>query len=72
MVSDHVYKELSMLKSASESFSKVIDKFIHLDSDRKEFKDFAGAWSCLSEDTLETIEKGAKAARKNWRPVPKW
>ncbi|MFH0713655.1 MAG: antitoxin VapB family protein [Candidatus Micrarchaeota archaeon] len=71
MVSDNVYKELSMLKKAGESFTMVINRFLHT-NERKDLADFAGAWKFLSKDALDNIECEAKKARKNWRPAQKW
>lgn len=74
MISDHVYEELTELKKAGESYSMVIDKFIHegKPEKKKDIMKFAGAWSFLSDETVDDIEKTAKRVRKNWRPVPKW
>ncbi len=72
MVSDHVYMELVALKNAEESFTKVIDRFIHRNENKKKLMDFAGAWSFLSEEEASDIKKGAKEATKHWGRTLKW
>ena len=72
MVSDEVYRELTQLKRTGESYSKVIHKYIHPQKQKRNFMDFAGAWSFMSEKRANEIEKTAKKVRKNWRKVPKW
>ncbi len=73
MVSDHVYSELLSLKGINDSFTKVIDRFIHGHEKKKyDIMESAGAWSFLDKDVADGIEKEAKKARKNWGSTPKW
>ncbi|MBI5227101.1 antitoxin VapB family protein [Candidatus Micrarchaeota archaeon] len=73
MISDAVYKELTTLKRPGESYSKVIHKFIHPQKSKKNFMDFAGSWSFMSEKETKEMETVVKKVRKNWRKVPlKW
>ena len=72
MVSEHVYKELTELKKPGQSYTKVIDSFLHPQKPKKSFMEFAGAWSFMSEKRARQIEKTARKVRKNWRKVPKW
>ncbi|MEK6981295.1 MAG: antitoxin VapB family protein [Candidatus Micrarchaeota archaeon] len=74
MISDHVYEELTELKKPGESYSKVIDKFLHENKkeEKKDIMKFAGAWSFLSDESVDEIEKTAKKIRKGWRKVEKW
>ncbi|MBI4406716.1 antitoxin VapB family protein [Candidatus Micrarchaeota archaeon] len=73
MVSDHVYSELLSLKGVNESFTKVIDRFLHASEEKKKtFMDFAGAWDFVSEKEVKRMEKAIKEGRRNWRPTPRW
>ena len=72
MVSEEVYKELTQLKREGESYSKVIHKFIHPQKHKKNFMDFAGAWSFMSDNEVKEIGQVVRKVRKNWRPVPPW
>ena len=72
MISDEVYRELTGLKRPGESYSKVIHKFIHPQKQKKNFMEFAGAWSFVSDKKIKQMEKIVKHARKNWRGAPKW
>jgi predicted CopG family antitoxin len=71
MISEHVYKELTELKKAGESYTKVIDRLIHL-KNKKKLVEFSGAWSFLDRKTALEIEKTVKESRTKWRGVPKW
>lgn len=73
MVSDHVYSELLSLKGINESFTMVIDRFLHSPGEKKKtLMDFAGAWDFVSEKEVKRMEKTIKEGRKNWRKTPKW
>ncbi len=74
MVSDHVYNELLSLKGVNESFTMVIDRFIHRNEKKKEdIMELAGAWSFLDKEITDNIEKEAKKARKaSWGKATKW
>ncbi len=73
MISNEVYEKLTGLKRPGESYSKVIHKFIHPEKSKKNFLEFAGAWSFISEKETKEMETLVKKVRKNWRKVPlKW
>ncbi len=72
MVSDEVYKELTALKKPGESYTKVIHKFIHPQKQKKNFMDFAGAWSFMSDKDADDMKKTIRKLRKRKRGIPTW
>jgi predicted CopG family antitoxin len=63
-IMDDVYDRLVALKQPNESFS---DELRRLTEIKGSIMEFAGAWSDISDEEAEKIEKGILAMRKGTR-----
>lgn len=72
MVSENLYKELTELKNPGESYTKVIDRFIHKKDNKKNIMSFAGAWNYMKDEEVEEMKSTIKSMRKRKRGLLKW